>query len=436
MKNKNHTTTNNQQKITPTKGDSGAPLFTEVQGEAVIVGLVSWAVGCGKPLRPGVYTRVSAYRDWINSKIAKYEKSLTAPKIDIKDQSSSGPQDSFSYSCEGHCGLQVEDCYCDLLCIDSGDCCKDFESICFVWSNPVTSNAAVQQTAFKPGSCLMSCGMRSNVENGCWCDVNCVFRNDCCQDYQYLCSQLSPAPQSLASPSSPSSPLPSFAAAAPQPSLVSAGSCLGSCGKSSLLYDGSECFCDTSCVEQADCCPDYNLVCAQDGVDGGVGVESPAAPSEDYYYNYGSDANLLLAPSPSAPLPPSPLPVSPYIFPGPQTAVPTTSPYYPANFSPPSPLPSFEPIAQQPKPLPQQPLPQQQPLPLLQQPTNEDPKVPMPAPTATTVTIPSTQTPPTAPSCFGKCAVGISFIGVNLCYCDQNCRWHGDCCLDREAVCK
>ncbi|XP_071455058.1 mite allergen Eur m 3-like [Hetaerina americana] len=46
-------------------GDAGGPLFVNNE----VVGLVSWTKGCGKKGFPTVHTRVSSYRDWIDSKI-------------------------------------------------------------------------------------------------------------------------------------------------------------------------------------------------------------------------------------------------------------------------------------------------------------------------------------------------------------------------------
>lgn len=43
------------------KMDSGGPLFLN----ETLVGIVSWGIGCAKPLSPGVYARVSALVPWV-----------------------------------------------------------------------------------------------------------------------------------------------------------------------------------------------------------------------------------------------------------------------------------------------------------------------------------------------------------------------------------
>ena len=52
------------------RGDSGGPLVWRTRDGPVLVGVVSWGQRCAEELKFGVYTRVTAYRDWIDRVIA------------------------------------------------------------------------------------------------------------------------------------------------------------------------------------------------------------------------------------------------------------------------------------------------------------------------------------------------------------------------------
>ncbi|XP_067277527.1 plasminogen activator, urokinase a [Pseudorasbora parva] len=48
------------------KGDSGGPLVCEVNDTMFLFGIISWGIDCAEKFKPGVYTKVSNYNNWIS----------------------------------------------------------------------------------------------------------------------------------------------------------------------------------------------------------------------------------------------------------------------------------------------------------------------------------------------------------------------------------
>jgi secreted trypsin-like serine protease len=72
-------------------GDSGGPMVARSRGgDWVQVGVVSWGVGCGRQGRPGVYTRISAFADWIRENAGR--DLIISPSAPTQPESPPPPQ--------------------------------------------------------------------------------------------------------------------------------------------------------------------------------------------------------------------------------------------------------------------------------------------------------------------------------------------------------
>ena len=67
------------------QGDSGGPLICDVNGQAVITGIVTWGFGCASEGYPGVYGEVFDYITWIQDTISATSKPTTPTTTSTTD---------------------------------------------------------------------------------------------------------------------------------------------------------------------------------------------------------------------------------------------------------------------------------------------------------------------------------------------------------------
>jgi len=69
--------------------DSGGPLYD--YNNDIVVGVVSWGIGCALPDYPGVYARISSSSSWIKDVVCKYSKNGEQPSWCFAPEPSNSP---------------------------------------------------------------------------------------------------------------------------------------------------------------------------------------------------------------------------------------------------------------------------------------------------------------------------------------------------------
>lgn len=305
------------------QGDSGGPLLSLLGGAdgwatGAVVGIVSSGPGCGQQYLPSLYTRVSAYRDWLAAHILDLPTSapLPAPVMD--------PVPGQTVCAPALTGIQGAFLDCGGLPI--GAITSVVWSIAGSWCGPPFASATCLADASEELVALSACCVGNNT---CYIPVpaspaNCSLVNASALYVTARCGMLSDWPAVMP----PSPPPPAF----PSPPPPARDSPPGFPSFAPLGVSASR-----SCYSFSD----------------GILVPTIAPPPPPY--SLTTPLSMTLSPSLGPEPPPSPVPLSPPML----SAVlsppePPPTPIIPESPSPPPPSLSPPPPPPMPSPIPSQ----------------------------------------------------------------------------------
>ncbi|XP_035652196.1 deleted in malignant brain tumors 1 protein-like isoform X2 [Oncorhynchus keta] len=133
-------------------------------------------------------------------------------------------------SCRYNCGYTLGSCSCSSSCQYYGNCCYDYNEICYGTTTDSLTTAADPATTGGWGSCRYSCG---SYAGGCSCTSSCRYNGNCCHDYNDYCQSTTY-----------------------ETGTTSEASCRYNCG-----FNLGRCSCSSSCQYYGNCCYDYNTYC-------------------------------------------------------------------------------------------------------------------------------------------------------------------------------